>query len=184
MRYMMPLLLLFSFLNAKTIEISKSTIMDENELQKIYEKFIDKKYPQKVKEYREHKEYFIHSFKRDDAKEVVVDNVSGLMWQDNSDAKRVKKNWNDAKRYCQKLSFAGYDGWYLPSLSELNSIVDKGREPTLAKEFKNTVSSDYWSSSAYTNNTNNAWIVYFDGGNQYYSVKTNSFYVRCVRVRQ
>ena len=61
---------------------------------------------------------------RDNAKEVVIDKNTGLMWQDNIDAKTIRKNRKDAKQYCRDLVLAGYDDWYLPPLKQLKSIVD------------------------------------------------------------
>ena len=62
---------------------------------------------------------------RDDSKEIVIDKTTGLMWQDNIDAKTIRKNRKDAKQYCRRLVFAGYDDWYLPRVKELRSIVDE-----------------------------------------------------------
>ena len=39
------------------------------------------------------------SYTRDDGLSVVVDNATGLMWQDNSEAKTVKKDWQGAIDY-------------------------------------------------------------------------------------
>jgi len=44
-----------------------------------------------------------------------------------------------------------------------------------------TQSSNYWSSSTYQNNPNNAWNVNFNNGNTNNNNKTNSNYVRAVR---
>ena len=58
-------------------------------------------------------------FIRVDSKDVVVDTTKNLMWQDASYTKDEKKayygnknngkagNWEYAKEYCEKLSFAG-----------------------------------------------------------------------------
>jgi retron-type reverse transcriptase len=43
------------------------------------------------------------------------------------------------------------------------------------------MSSAYWSSTAYANNTDNAWNVIFNNGNVNNNNKTNSYYVRAVR---
>jgi len=43
------------------------------------------------------------------------------------------------------------------------------------------VSSNYWSSSTYANNTTNAWNVNFNDGNVNANNKTNNNYVRAVR---
>ena len=43
------------------------------------------------------------------------------------------------------------------------------------------VSSNYWSSTTYQNNPNNAWNVNFNDGNVNANNKNNNNYVRAVR---
>ncbi len=130
-------------------------------------------------------------FIRDDNKEVVIDTTRNLMWQDNGETKNVKKLWEEfgvprleqypAKSYCEKLDFAGFNDWYLPSKDELLSIVDKRYEPAAVKEFKNITSSLYWTSNLYGNDTNRAWNVSFYNGYESWNPKGYNFLVRCVR---
>ena len=117
---------------------------------------------------------------------VVVDKKLGLMWQDNSAAKSVKKKWKSAKKYCQNLTLAGHGDWRLPSYSELLSIVDYDRyDPAIMPSFQNVNTSVYyWSSSVYVSDTKDAWVVDFLNGSTDYNGKTPEYYVRCVRGRQ
>ena len=125
------------------------------------------------------------TFERNNQKEVVVDSATGLMWQDNSDAQNVKKTWSDAKSYCKNLSYSGYSDWYLPTISELESLVDTKRyNPAIKKGFKNIISSYYLSSSPLVSGSKYAWYMDFKNGNSYYYNKTNSRYVRCARAGQ
>ncbi len=122
------------------------------------------------------------SYTRDDAKEVVVDNVTNLMWQDNNDSKTVTKNWSDAVNYCEELSLGGYSDWRLPSIDELMSITDKERySSSIDSTFQNVVSDDYWSSTTGASYTSVAWLVYFNGGYDNWYNKSYTYYVRCVR---
>jgi len=124
-------------------------------------------------------------FTRDDVKEVVFDSATSLMWQDDSHAKSVKKDWSDAKSYCQNLTHAGYDDWYLPSIKEIETLADTTRyNPAIKKEFKNTVSSNYWSSSPYVSNSKHVWGVDFKYGHSYNRSKTFELCVRCARAGQ
>lgn len=110
--------------------------------------------------------------------DVVTDNVTGLQWQDDSDAKDKELNWEDAKSYCS----AKGDGWRLPTVSELEGIVDYGKySPVISSTFENVSSYDYWSSSTDKSNDNYAWIVYFYFGDVYNVNKDYSDSVRCVR---
>jgi hypothetical protein len=143
-----------------------------------YEIIIDKTLKVKVK-------YTYPKLIRDDTKQIVYDPSSHLYWQDNSEAKSVEKDWQDAKQYCQNLSFGGYSDWHLPSIKELESIVDYSRDPNAYKKgFKNFASSNYWSSSDYVSNSSLAWFVVFEYGGSDYSNKTYKYYVRCARAGQ
>ena len=138
---------------------------------------------------------------RDDAKEVVIDNATGLMWQDNSKFKTVKKRWvtianynagkyNDtsgdtATTYCTNLTLGGYEDWRLPTRKELETLVDIGRyNPRVAlglnPEFLNFVSGDYWSSTTSVDRKE-AWYSNFLNLHQMIDRKRRNKYVRCVR---
>ena len=119
------------------------------------------------------------------ASETVTTSSTGLMWQDNSEAKNTKRDWEEALHYCAKLSLAGHSDWRLPNIKELQSIVDVGRyKPSIQKGFKNVSTSDYyWSSSVFVSDSKGAWIVYFKNGYTYRYDKSYEYYVRCVRGR-
>ncbi len=116
--------------------------------------------------------------------EIVTDTKLGLMWQDNSRTKSTKKNWKEAKKYCQDLSFGGYNDWKLPSYDELTTIVDYDRcDPAIIPSFINVnITNPYWSSSEYVKNKNEVWYMRFSDGylrNNYN--KTDAYNVRCIR---
>jgi hypothetical protein len=120
---------------------------------------------------------------RDNIKEVVIDTKTHLMWQDNSDVKTLKKNWQGAKSYCQNLSFAGYHDWRLPAINELISITDDTRYyPAINTNFENVVSYYYWSSSAYVETSGTRWgVFFFEASSGNFNQENDNFYVRCVR---
>jgi hypothetical protein len=124
------------------------------------------------------------SYTRDDTKEIVTDNVTGLMWQDDSEAKTVTRNWQGVKDYCDGLTLGGYSDWRLPAVEELESIVDYGRQyPSINPVFVNVTTNDtyYWSSTSVSGSTNDAWFVnFYDGYVDDYN-KNYNYYVRCVR---
>ena len=154
------------------------------------------------------------SYTRDDAKEIVTDHITGLEWADNADAKTVTKPWltqtnydictgnngqtqdtskctdtsgDTAATYCTNLTLGGHSDWRLPNIDELMYIVDRSKSnPAIdTTVFENVVSNGYWSSGTVVGFENGAWNVYFYdgiGGGWYY--KSNSDYVRCVRVGQ
>jgi hypothetical protein len=116
---------------------------------------------------------------------VVTDSITTLQWQDDysDNSGSVKDaNWTDAIGYCENLSLDGYSDWRLPNKRELISIVDYSvYNPSLDSTFENNTSSNYWSSTSYASNSDNAWIMVMSNGYTHYNLKTNSLYVRCVR---
>jgi hypothetical protein len=116
---------------------------------------------------------------------TVYDASTGLRWQDDPDAKTLKRDWKRAKSYCENLTLDGYSDWRLPSYSELLSIVEYTKyNPAIKTGFKNTATDDYWSASPSVNDDSYAWLVFFNSGLAFGNTKTNKVYVRCVRGRQ
>jgi len=73
------------------------------------------------------------NYTRDIVKKVTIDNLTGLMWQDND---TIKKPWTEgsiyrdfftsgdtAMNYCKNLNWGGYSDWRIPNINELSSYV-------------------------------------------------------------
>jgi len=73
------------------------------------------------------------NYTKDSIKKITVDNITGLMWQDNN---TIKKPWSEgtlfrefdtsgdtATTYCSNLNWGGYDDWRIPSIGELSSYI-------------------------------------------------------------
>ncbi len=137
--------------------------------------------PSKIEE-RSQKSDLREALIRDDSKEVVLDKITGLTWQDDVNAKTVRKNRKDAKQYCRRLVFAGYDDWYLPREKELKSIVDKTKfNPAIREGFKNIEPSHYWTASPNLSDIVIAKNIDFKSGQSYNNTRKGKCYVRCVR---
>jgi hypothetical protein len=116
------------------------------------------------------------------ASDFLVDRQTGLMWQDSSESKSIKRDWERAKVYCADLVFAGFSDWRLPSIKELQSIVDVTKyKPAIIEGFKNITSDHYWSSTRTAPDSDNAWYVQFENGFTFVNCKSEKRYVRCVR---
>jgi len=81
--------------------------------------------------------------------------------------------------------FAGSSGWRLPSIYELNTLVEPGYPNCTIAPCTTvpgqTVSSRYWSSSTNRYDPDYAWGVFFLYGVDVNPNKTSGFYVRAVR---
>ncbi len=120
-----------------------------------------------------------------DTNYVVKDNTTGLIWQDNNDAKTKQATWKEAINYCEALELNSKADWRLPNINELLSIVDDTRySPAFDSEFKNVGPKGYWSSTTYSSNTKIAWIIGSFNGSSGRNDKSSSYYVRCVRAGQ
>ena len=133
------------------------------------------------------------------ANDTFLDKNTGLMWQDDKEViikkskygKITKKNrdlnWTEANEYCENLKLAGFDDWRLPTLYELESIIDykyKDNAPynkVNKRFFKNMKTTYYWSSSEYVHYPREAWLVKFDWGESYIYPKDKYKMVKCVR---
>lgn len=79
------------------------------------------------------------------------------------------------------LPNAGHDDWRLPNLTELQSIVDYGRDDPSIDPVFGAVSDYYWTSDTYTTTPALAWVVHFVHGHTVDFGKSNRYYVRPVR---
>ena len=89
----------------------------------------------------------------------IRDKVTGLIWQTTSQA---TGNWSSA--LTNAVGQSG-NGWRLPNIKELMSVVDTGCESPAwnSSVFGDTVGV-YWTSSYDINNPNNTWAVDFSSG--------------------
>ena len=123
---------------------------------------------------------------------MVLDNVTGLMWQGCAAGKSGiyctgsynTYTWHDALSYCEGLNWTDHEDWRLPDIKELASIVDDHRTyPSIdTSTFPRTPSTWLWSSSSYASSPSSAPLVSFVSGDVgTISDKVNVYAVRCVR---
>ncbi|MBQ4437604.1 DUF1566 domain-containing protein [bacterium] len=123
---------------------------------------------------------------------VIIDNNTGLIWQRNlpltyegCSGDYGLCSYNEAIQYCNKLIYAGYDDWRLPTPQELLTTVDNSRySPAIDTTYfpmPNTTAKPFWSALILSDNTDQAWSIDFASGNINNSIENLSYYVRCVR---
>jgi Protein of unknown function (DUF1566) len=114
---------------------------------------------------------------------TVRDNWTGLTWQQHLE---MTYSFDQAAAYCRRLSLDGA-GWRVPSLNELESLVDRG--PTALPDaidhgsFPDPLAVDQvWTSSTTVWATGNAWMIKFNRGGMTFAQPTGATNaVRCVR---
>ena len=115
---------------------------------------------------------------------VVLDTKKNLMWQDDLEVTQYKTTWSLAKEYCATLTLSGYTDWKLPTVKELQSLVDvKRANPAIHEEFSHCEPTSYWTSTQDMTNKNHAWYVGFKTGATFKDSKDYDCYIRCVRTR-
>jgi hypothetical protein len=124
---------------------------------------------------------------------TVIDNCTKLIWLKNANC-YGRENWNDAKAsasslkngICKLSDNSDAGDWHLPSLNELQSLIDYSRYNLALPSghpFSGVQSSDYWSATTYADNTSNAWSVSLNNGIVTISDKAHTDYVWPVRSR-
>jgi len=111
------------------------------------------------------------------ANNAVYDQTSGLLWQQKLDPGSY--TWAAAARYCAGLGA----GWRLPSLTEMQTIVDDGKEfPAVnTTAFPDTPAEDFWTGTAEAGSSASAWYVDFYYGASDRDVADREYRVRCVK---
>ncbi len=112
-----------------------------------------------------------------------IDLKTGLEWQYETPGRMT---WYQAQEYATSLSLDGKKGWRIPTVSELESLLDRTKfrsdgRPIMREDIPFRDELPYWSSTTYEANSRSAWIVLFDGGYILSYYKWNTYYVRCVR---
>lgn len=116
------------------------------------------------------------------AVEVTFDSGTSLMWQDNRDVKKSEYTLEQAREYCAKLTLGEYSDFRVPTLRELQTIVDyRNHNPAMLNGFKYSVSDDFWSSTPYVYSPGSFWVVDFKKGSSEIRSERYSKNIRCVQ---
>jgi hypothetical protein len=113
--------------------------------------------------------------------ETVRDLETGLTWQRVDDA--TMRLWSSARDYCDALILGGFRDWRLPTIRELQSLVDvQAADPAISPFFTGTAGA-YWTATPDAGNPDyGVWVVGFQHGESYTEISSVGGYrVRCVR---
>jgi hypothetical protein len=118
-------------------------------------------------------------------REAVLDKETGLVWE--KSPQTAITQWSNAISICLEKTVGGRKGWRLPSVHELQSLIDPSVAapgPTLPQihPFLNVQSAHYWSASTRADYPTGAWTVFFGSGIVGSSDKTTDYnHSWCVR---
>ena len=113
---------------------------------------------------------------------TVTDRSTGLMWQQATAPGTY--TWAQALSYCKNMVLAGFTDWRLPTIKELEFIVDLTQySPSIdTTYFPDTLSANYWSSTTGGSGyTDSAFGMRFIHSYDNWFYKYYEMYVRAVR---
>ena len=74
---------------------------------------------------------------------VTFDSGTSLLWQDNATVKKEIFTFAQAQKHCENLVIGEYSDFRLPTIYELQTIVDfKNHNPAILNGFKSVASDD------------------------------------------
>lgn len=121
---------------------------------------------------------------------TITDNYTSLIWKkcpqgmSGNDCKNGSPSYrilSESQTECSKLNFAGKVGWRLPTLKELQSIVDTGTyDPSINKNFFSGTDDPYWTDTAPAAYPVSRFTVIFSEGSVYYVDMNSVAATRCV----
>lgn len=97
---------------------------------------------------------------------TAYDTTSKLTWSRDF---KTALTFAAAVTYCGDLPLNGFDDWRLPTLKELQSLVDYRTDyPAIdTTVFEGTTNDDFWSSTSYLFNAEAKWAVRFSTGDSF-----------------
>jgi hypothetical protein len=115
----------------------------------------------------------------------VLDRETGLVWEQSPIASTFQ--WRYAQEICSSRSFgrSGRRGWHGPTIAQLASLLDltvsSSPKLPIGHPFDNVQSGMYWSTTTWSGDNSQAFLLSIYTGTQYGSSKTESHYIWCVR---
>ena len=138
----------------------------------------------------EDNDYSINTEKFSVKNGIVIDSITTLNWQQTDGGEML---FDNAKNYCDTLTFGGFTDWRLPHPDEAFSILNfQTPSPAInSKYFTKTGAEYWWTSALQVNDATKAWVTNAGGGiGNHLKTETISaggikkFHTRCVRETQ
>jgi len=115
------------------------------------------------------------------AEDVVLDTTTSLLWQDAIENVGLTMTYFEAQDYCSRLEVKQYKNFRLPTLFELQTIIDyKKYKPAVLDGFRHMDNETYWTTTPFADDGSEVWTVNFKKGEIAVKGKHYSRNVRCV----
>ena len=116
------------------------------------------------------------------AKDLIYDETTKLLWQDTHINKEASVTYKEATNYCKYLELGKFKNFRLPTLDELQTIVDyKNYKPAVLKGFHYVENTTYWTSTPFANADDEVWTINFEKGSRATKAIYYDRHFRCVQ---
>jgi len=116
------------------------------------------------------------------AKDLIYDETTKLLWQDTHINKEASVTYKEAANYCKYLELGKFKNFRLPTLDELQTIVDyKNYKPAVLKGFHYVENTTYWTSTPFANADDEVWTINFEKGSRATKAIYYDRHFRCVQ---
>ncbi|MEA2072831.1 MAG: DUF1566 domain-containing protein [Campylobacterota bacterium] len=116
------------------------------------------------------------------AKDVVLDTTTSLLWQDAPENKDLTLTYYEAQDYCKKLEVKQYKDFRLPTLVELQSIIDYSNyKSAVLNGFNYADNETYWTTTPFADDSSEVWTINFKKGERTVKGKHYTRNLRCVQ---
>ncbi len=116
------------------------------------------------------------------ASQTIYDKTTALLWQDTKDNKKLSLTYSKAQDYCSKLVIGENSNFRIPSMNELQTIIDyKNYDPAIVKGFEHVSNEAYWTTTPFVNDQKVVWLIHFKKGERYVKDMHYDRYIRCVQ---
>ena len=114
--------------------------------------------------------------------QTIYDSTTSLLWQDSKENAKLSMTYAKAQNYCSKLVIDKHSDFRIPTMNELQSIIDyKNYDPAIIKGFEYVSNEAYWSTTPFADDDKVVWLIHFKRGERYVKDKHYDRYIRCVQ---
>ncbi len=116
------------------------------------------------------------------ATQTIYDKTTSLLWQDTKDNKKLSLTFSKAQDYCSKLVIGKNSNFRIPTMNELQTIIDyKNYDPAIVKGFEYVSNEAYWTTTPFVDDDKVVWLIHFKKGERYVKDMHYDRYIRCVQ---
>ena len=116
------------------------------------------------------------------ARDVVYDTTTSLLWQDAAINEDASVTFKEATNYCKFLKIDNYNDFRLPTLNELQTLVNYNNfDSAILDGFNHVASTTYWTTTRFVDQNDAVWTINFEKGSRNTKAIYYDRHFRCVQ---